>query len=154
MARLNSKTSSERSARRGSGWFPSRCSKRASISRASTRRRMTGSMSRNRMRSPSVPDMKLTLIQHGQTSYVISIGKPASEPERFAAEELRRYLEKIGGTRISIQVNAGGQRVIILDANLKAKSPDAFTIRTIGPKLVLSGASPRAGLFEIGRASC
>jgi len=93
--------------------------------------------------------MPLTLIQRGRTQYVISIQRSAAEAERFAAEELSRYLEKIAGARIPIERNARGKHVIALDARLKAKSPDAFSIRTVGEKLVMRGASPRAVVFAV-----
>src|SRR5436190_22624861 len=99
----------------------------------------------NGMESESRP-MSMVLTSKGQSSYVISLRGNAQPPEQFAAEELRRYLRQIGGADLPIETDSRRKRAIVLTATLSAKTPDAFSIRTIGEKLVLAGASPRAVL--------
>lgn len=91
--------------------------------------------------------MSINLMSGGRSEYVISIPREAEAPILFAAEELSRYLCRIGGTELPIQIAARQARSIVLSQSLKADSPDAFTIRTEGKKLLLSGASPRGVLY-------
>jgi len=93
--------------------------------------------------------MLLPLIQNGRSNYVITIRRPATEPERFAAEELSRYLHEIAGAKLPIETESRRALAIVLRPDLNTKSADAFRIRTKGSKLVLHGASPRALLFAV-----
>ncbi|MBI4026612.1 MAG: DUF4838 domain-containing protein [Verrucomicrobia bacterium] len=93
--------------------------------------------------------MNLSLISKGRSSYVISIRKNAEEPERFAAEELSRYLHQISGARLPIEIKSPRSHVIQIEATLKAKQTDAFTIQTRANKLLLGGASSRAALHAV-----
>ena len=105
----------------------------------------------------------LTLVHPQQGSHIIVMGENPSEPERFAAAELGRYLEKIGGARLgtyraSQEFPAGqGERVILLGSaaphsvwlELSQKIEDAYIVRTVGSSLILAGASPRATLYAV-----
>lgn len=93
--------------------------------------------------------MNLSLISKGHSPYVISIRKNAEDPERFAAEELSRYLYQIGGARLPIEIKSRRSHIIQIEATLRAKQTDAFAIRTRANKLLLAGASPRAALYAV-----
>jgi len=93
--------------------------------------------------------MNLLLISKGRSSYVISIRKNPEGPERFAAEELSRYLRQISGARLPIEIQSRRSHVIQIEATLRAKHQDAFAIRTRANKLLLMGPSPRATLYAV-----
>ena len=93
--------------------------------------------------------MSIALIAKGHSAYVISLRKNAEPPERFAAEELRRYLHRIGGADLPMETESGRARVIRLTPTWKSVSPDAFSIQTRATKLILSGASLRAVLYAV-----
>jgi len=57
---------------------------------------------------------KLELVKDGKTEYVIVVAKEAPQPDRFAAEELQRYLEKSTGAVFPIvtEMPANGKAIV------------------------------------------
>ena len=49
----------------------------------------------------------LPLVTDGTSVFQIVIGPEAEEPERFAADELSRYLFEMSGARLPFGMNAG-----------------------------------------------
>src|ERR1044071_10172273 len=104
----------------------------------------------------------LTLADNGQTKYTIVLPANPIPSERYAAEELQRYLERISGAKLPILTDTGplASREILLGDNahlrtLKQKidfnklGPDGFVLRTEGGKLVIAGGRPRGTLYGV-----
>ncbi|HZV35577.1 MAG TPA: DUF4838 domain-containing protein [Verrucomicrobiae bacterium] len=104
----------------------------------------------------------LTLADHGKTRYQIVISTNALPSERYAAEELQRYLKKISGVTLPIANDAQrpASREIILGDNahlrrlgtnydLSALGTDGFILRTDRNRLVIAGGKPRGTLYGV-----
>ncbi|MGA2863900.1 MAG: DUF4838 domain-containing protein [Verrucomicrobiota bacterium] len=104
----------------------------------------------------------LTLAAEGQSSYRIVIPAKPIPSERYAAEELQRYLDKISGAKLPIITDAepAGPREILLgdNARLRQRRPvldfkklgeDGFTLRTAGQRLIIAGGKPRGTLYGV-----
>ncbi len=112
------------------------------------------------MASPLLAD--LTLADKGKSPYRIIITADAIPSERYAAEELQRYLERISGARLPIATDAEklGSREIILGDNAHLRQVDAslapaklatdgFTLRTRRNHLLIAGSQPRGTLYGV-----
>ena len=101
----------------------------------------------------------VTLANKGKSDYRIVIPSGAIPSERYAAEELQRYLEKICGAKLPIVTDAEkpASREIVLGDNThlgksRAKvdfaklGPDGFTLREDGNRLIIAGGKPRGTL--------
>ena len=104
----------------------------------------------------------LTLANKGKSAYRIVIATNAIPSERYAAEELQRYLEKISGVKLPVVTDSERptSREILLGDNahlrkLKAKidcerlGSDGFVLRTDGNRLIIAGAKPRGTLYGV-----
>ncbi|MDD2708672.1 MAG: DUF4838 domain-containing protein [Verrucomicrobiae bacterium] len=110
-----------------------------------------------------------TLAEGGKSEYVIVVGRAASPPEAFAAEELQKYLRKICGATLPI-VQAGEERPKrMIRIRTPANTPgaeregegaasafsqsetehDAFQVETRDSNLLLTGSNPRASLYAV-----
>jgi Domain of unknown function (DUF4838)/Glycosyl hydrolase family 67 N-terminus len=91
--------------------------------------------------------------------YNIVVAETAPPSEHYAAEELQRYLEKMTGVKIPVATDTGApsQHEIILGQNRHLESlstrvdfaalgTDGFTLRTVGPHLIVAGGRPRGTL--------
>jgi len=107
--------------------------------------------------STSGSDLKL--VQNGKSRYQIVVASDAIPSERYAAEELQRYVEKITGARIPIVADAAkaSKTEILLGANARTRKlglgkdmadlgEDGYLFRTIGDCVVILGARPRGTL--------
>ena len=103
-----------------------------------------------------------TIVRNGRAACRIVVASPAHPAERFAADELRRYIRTITGVDLDIRMEgtAGAGPVISIGAtrrsrykNIKVASryegDDAFVIEPVGPDLVIKGATPRATLYGV-----
>lgn len=101
----------------------------------------------------------LTLADEGKSDYRIVIPELAIPAERYAAEELQYYLEKISGVKLPIVSDAEKptSREILLGDNArlgKARAkidftklgPDGFVLREAGRQLIIAGGQPRGTL--------
>ena len=105
----------------------------------------------------------LTLVKNGETSYRIVVDGASPLPERFAAEELRRYLFDMSGADLPIYLTTqdppsrNRDHAIVLGhaapgpirEELSGLPEDAFLIRTMHTRLILAGACPRATLYAV-----
>ncbi len=104
----------------------------------------------------------VTLVTQGKSDYRIIVPTNAIPSERYAAEELQRYLEKISGARLPIATDAqpaGGREILLGDnahlRKLAAKidfqklGTDGFTLRTEGQRLIIAGGRPRGTLYGV-----
>src|SRR6266496_2247695 len=103
-----------------------------------------------------------TLVEQGRSRYRIVIPADAIPAERYAAQELQRYLERLSGAKLPIVTDAGPieSREILLGDNahlqkLKLKinfsklGTDGFVLRTEGRRLVVAGGRPRGTLYAV-----
>lgn len=104
----------------------------------------------------------VTLFENGHSPYQIVIAANATASERYAAEELQRYFERITGARLPIVADSDDRttsEIVLGAASLpegvarpSADEPpdlDGFTLQTIGNRLLISGAGPRAILYGV-----
>lgn len=107
--------------------------------------------------STSGSDFKL--VQNGKSRYQIVVASDAIPSERYAAEELQRYVEKITAAKIPIVADAAkaSKTEILLGANARTRKlglgknmadlgEDGYLFRTIGDCVVILGARPRGTL--------
>jgi hypothetical protein len=100
-----------------------------------------------------------TLAEKGRSNYRIVVPAAAIPSERYAAEELQRYLEKMSGAKLPIVTDVGqaASREILLGDNahlgkLRANidfaklGPDGFMLREDGNRLIIAGGKPRGTL--------
>ncbi len=101
----------------------------------------------------------VTLADKGQSQYRIVVSASAIPSERYAAEELQHYLEKMSGAKLAIVTDAEkpATREILLGDNshlakLRTKvdfaklGPDGFVLRLAGNRLIIAGGRPRGTL--------
>jgi hypothetical protein len=101
----------------------------------------------------------VTLVDHGTSAYRIVLPAAAIPAERYAAEELQRYLEKISGARLPIVSDGetpGSQEIVLGDnshqrdqrakIDIEKLGPDGFVLRTDGERLIIAGGRPRGTL--------
>jgi hypothetical protein len=107
--------------------------------------------------TPAVADV--TIAEKGKSRYRIVVPENAIPSERYAAEELQRFLEKMSGAKLPIVTDAGkpASREILLGDNahsgkLRAKidfaklGPDGFVLREDRRRLIIAGGRPRGTL--------
>jgi hypothetical protein len=101
----------------------------------------------------------VTLASGGKSDYRIVIPANPLAAERYAAEELQKYLEKISGAKLPITADTErpSSREILLGDNthlqkLRPKpdwaklGSDGFVLRTEGNKVIIAGGKPRGTL--------
>jgi hypothetical protein len=104
----------------------------------------------------------LILATGGKSSYRIVLATNAIPSERYAAEELQRYLEKISGVKPAIVTDAeratsreillgdnAHLRKLGLDLHLKNLGAEGFVLRTEHDRLIVAGGQPRGTLYGI-----
>src|SRR4029079_18730902 len=78
--------------------------------------------------------------------------------ERFAAEELQRYLAQITGATLPIVSEAGTAPILAVGESAATQAvrgasrypgDDSFRIRTVGANLILKGADARGTLYAV-----
>ena len=102
---------------------------------------------------------QVTLADHGKSQYRIVLPAGAIPAERYAAEELQHYLEKMSGARLPIVTDAvaPSARDIQLGntahlARLRTKvdfaglGPDGFVLGVEGNTVIIAGGRPRGTL--------
>ncbi len=101
----------------------------------------------------------ITIANHGKSKYRIVLPANAISSERYAAEELQHYLEKLSGAKLPIVTDAeeSVSREIVLGNNARlaklsrgvdfaALGPDGFALRVDGNRLIIAGGRPRGTL--------
>ena len=103
-----------------------------------------------------------TLAEGGRTDYRIVIAAQAIPSERYAAEELARYLERMTGAKLPIVTDAepAQPKEILLGDNAHLRSlgaaidfaklgAEGYVTRTAGDRLVIVGGRPRGTLYGV-----
>src|SRR5437660_10775813 len=105
---------------------------------------------------------ELTLATKGHSQYRIVLATNAPLAERYAAQELQAYIEKMSGARLPIISDAerAGSREILLGENghlvalgqridLSKLGTDGFVLRTAHSRLIIAGGKPRGTLYGV-----
>jgi hypothetical protein len=108
---------------------------------------------------PASAANQVTLADHGKSKYRIVVPANAIPSERYAADELQRYLEKISGAKLPVvsDTEAPTAHEILLGTNahlarLRSKvgfaglGPDGFVLGVEGNTVIIAGGRPRGTL--------
>ena len=111
---------------------------------------------------PMADAATLTLAAKGATAYRIVVATNAIASERYAAQELQRYLQKITDAKFPIVTDAErvNSREILLGDNAHLRKlglkidcdqlgPESFILRTDHNRLVIAGGKPRGTLYGV-----
>src|SRR5262245_20272524 len=104
-----------------------------------------------------------TIADKGRSRYSIVIAADAIPSERYAAEELQRYLERISGAKLPIVTDGektARYEILLGDSahlrklrttavDFNKLGSDGFTLRTVGNHLVIAGGKPRGTLYGV-----
>jgi len=114
-----------------------------------------------RFTSPSA-QAALRLATRGKSPYCIVVASNAIPSERYAAEELQRYVQKLGGARLPIITDAekADAREILLGDNAHLRKlgfsldsqrlgAEGFVLRTDHKRLIIAGGQPRGTLYGV-----
>jgi Domain of unknown function (DUF4838) len=97
------------------------------------------------------------LAEGGRTAYQIVLSKNATEVERFAAQELQRYLNRITGATFPIVHGGPTGKAILIGPQLlpagfidsRKLGFDGFIYQATPGKILLAGVNGRATLFSV-----
>jgi hypothetical protein len=105
---------------------------------------------------------ELTLARNSHSQYRIVLSTNAPPAERYAAEELQSYLQKISGAKLPIINDAerAGSREILLGDNahlaalgqhidISKLGNDGFVLRVAHNRLIIIGGKPRGTLYGV-----
>ncbi len=98
-----------------------------------------------------VPSHAFNIVENGKSQTTIVVSPQASVTEKFAAQELRNYLQKISGVTLPLKNSPGtGRNILVGKSNVPLTTPvnnEAFAIQVRGNELRLQGASERSTLY-------
>jgi hypothetical protein len=105
---------------------------------------------------------ELVLCNKGKSSYRIVVATNAIPSERYAAEELQRYLQRISGTKLPIVTDgehATAHEILLgdnahlrklgLKVDFAQLGSEGFLLRTDGHRLIILGGKPRGTLYGV-----
>jgi uncharacterized protein DUF4838/glycosyl hydrolase family 67 len=105
---------------------------------------------------------ELTLASKGASGYQIVISAQAIPSERYAAEELQHYLQKITDAKFPIVTDANavhGREILLgdnahvrklgLDVDFDRLGQEGFILRTARNRLIIAGGKPRGTLYGV-----
>ncbi|WP_276357745.1 DUF4838 domain-containing protein [Cohnella caldifontis] len=103
---------------------------------------------------------KLMLANNGVTDWRIVLGEQASESERFAAEELKRFLTRISDAHYEIIEDSAPRRDYEIwvgwnnrapadDSDAEGLGDEGFMIRTYPASLLIAGGRKRGTLYGV-----
>ena len=104
-----------------------------------------------------------TLFDNGSTDYAIVVGKEASESERWAAHELRHWLQTVSGAdfpilndasqspgpKISIGLNPYTEKLLASNLMPFVDNDESFYYKNIGPSIVILGGRQRGTMYGV-----
>ncbi len=111
---------------------------------------------------PRATAAELVLANQGQSEYRIVVPAEAIPSERYAADELQRYLERISGVKLPVvtDTTAATEHEIVLGNSTRLRlaslpldfdklGSEGFVLRTAGERLVIAGGRPRGTLYGV-----
>ena len=103
-----------------------------------------------------------TIAEKAGSRYRIVVAANAIPSERYAAEELQRYLERMSGARLPIVTDAEAMesrevllgdnahlRKLKLNIDFRRLGTDGFALRTDRKRLIIAGGRPRGTLYGV-----
>ncbi|MCG2679462.1 MAG: DUF4838 domain-containing protein [Kiritimatiellae bacterium] len=102
----------------------------------------------------------LALVKDGKSQYAIVIPDAPTAQEKFAGEELAKYLKQISGVELPIKSDVAGRKIVVAMAK-DGKGPgginftreeaehDAFVIKTDGQDFYLIGSNKRGVIYAV-----
>ncbi|MCA9412590.1 MAG: DUF4838 domain-containing protein, partial [Candidatus Omnitrophica bacterium] len=104
-----------------------------------------------------------SLFDGGETDYSIVLSKESSDSERWAAEELKHWLEKVSGAEFPIVTDPDSlpEQAIVLgygshlnklmrfEIEKPAPADESFTYRNVGPSIVIWGGRDRGTMYGV-----
>ncbi len=110
----------------------------------------------------TVASDSLILANEGRSPYSIVVSSNAPPSERYAADELKKYLQKITGAELTIRPDSEPiqPKEILLGDNAHLRQlgaapdflklgTDGFNLRTSAGRLVIAGGKPRGTLYGV-----
>lgn len=100
----------------------------------------------------------MKISENGRSDYTIVVSRNASPGTRYAAEEMAKYLEAVGGALLPVVTDDAppAEREIVLGRTDRAGSPsaeglknDGYVLRTAGKKLFLTGENERGDVYAV-----
>jgi hypothetical protein len=105
---------------------------------------------------------QVVLAKDGKSLYRIVVPQKAIPSERYAAEELQRYLERISGAKLPIVTDSepmGSHEILLGDnahlcklgiqVDFAKLGTDGFVLRTFQNHLIIAGGRPRGTLYGV-----
>ncbi len=105
---------------------------------------------------------KIVLAANGKSAYSICVASDASPSEKYAAQELQNFLEKMSGARLPVTMDTEKVRspIIIVGNSRRLQAlkiavpferlgPEGFALKTSGPNLVIAGGRLRGTLYGV-----
>ncbi|HKI71163.1 MAG TPA: DUF4838 domain-containing protein [Verrucomicrobiae bacterium] len=103
-----------------------------------------------------------TIAEKAGSRYRIIVAADAIPSERYAAEELQRYLERMSSARLPIVTDTEAMesrevllgdnahlRKLKLNIDFRRLGTDGFALRTDGKRLIIAGGRPRGTLYGV-----
>ena len=100
----------------------------------------------------------MKLIENKKTDYSIVIAADAGEAVKYAAEELAKYLEQMGGAKLPVVCDTAKpvDKEIVIGKTNREGTPcgcelknDGFIWKTVGEKLFILGENDRGCLYGV-----
>ena len=99
-------------------------------------------------------EASFSLVDNGKSPYVIVVAKDAIPSERYAAEELQRYLEKMTAVKVPIvdDTAPAGNHELLVGESARTQAlgvridpakvgTDGFLLRTRGSQVIIAGGN-------------
>ncbi|MCL5744144.1 MAG: DUF4838 domain-containing protein, partial [Acidobacteria bacterium] len=88
----------------------------------------------------------VVLVENGRSTYKICISPQATAAEQRGAAELQHFLEEMSGARLPIAAQCGSAPGILLQYAPQL-GPEEFTLKRVGPNIVIRGGRPRGVMY-------
>lgn len=103
------------------------------------------------------------IVENGSSTYAVVYGNNATECEKFAAEQMQSYLEKITGVKVPVLMERAllsnknfisvGQTELLEESNVTVDynglNGDGFVLKTVDNDLYITGANDRGTLYGV-----
>ncbi len=96
------------------------------------------------------------LFADGKTDYAIVVAQDALESEKWAAQELQKWLKEVSGADFAVRDDVGPapEKAIVVGINkcsgkMLGLSDDAFTYLNAGPNIVIHGGGERGAMYGV-----
>ena len=99
----------------------------------------------------------IELVKDGKSAYTIVLSKDASPSEKHAAQELQTFIMQISGAELPISRTPSGKAIFLGEQDairsakidFKSLGDEGFTIKTVGPHLVIAGGRLRGTMYGV-----